>query len=181
MDARENEDKQKVSWTHALRQIVINCYKYHGREDLLPVFSEDEAAAAAVAAAQGGNPGSNPVMGSVGVNPAGHHQQVSNDATEKKQSIIHNVVSNNATNTSVVRKIYTTGKSLSEALIFATTNPQYDHRFFIELQVQYMKIPSSEHGENMLCTQIVFCFCFDIQNNLCTQHVLPMFCKNKRF
>ena len=106
MDARENEDKQKVSWTHALRQIVINCYKYHGREDLLPVFSEEEAAAAAVAAAaQGGNPGSNPVMGPVGVNPAGHHQQVSNDATEKKPTIIHNVVSNNATNTSVVRKI----------------------------------------------------------------------------
>ena len=40
-----------------------------------------------------------------------------------------------------------------------------------------MKIPSSEHGENMLCTEIDF----DIQNNLCTQHVLPMFCKNKSF
>ena len=38
-----------------------------------------------------------------------------------------------------------TGKSLSEALIFASTNPQYDHRLIIELQVQYMKIPSSEH------------------------------------
>ena len=36
-----------------------------------------------------------------------------------------------------------------------------------------MKTTSSEPGENMLCTQIVFCF--DIQNNLCTQHVLPMF------
>ena len=36
-----------------------------------------------------------------------------------------------------------TGKSLSEALIFASTNPQYDERLFIELQVQYMKIPSS--------------------------------------
>jgi hypothetical protein len=66
-----------------------------------------------------------------------------------------------------------TGKSLSEALIFASTNPQYDDRLFTELQVQYMKIPSSEHVENMLCTQIGFCF--DIQNNLCTQHVLPMF------
>ena len=32
-----------------------------------------------------------------------------------------------------------------------------------------MKIPSSEHGENMLCTEIVS----DIQNNFCTQHVLP--------
>ena len=36
-----------------------------------------------------------------------------------------------------------TGKSLSEALIFASTNPQYDDRLFIKLQVQYMKIPSS--------------------------------------
>ena len=36
-----------------------------------------------------------------------------------------------------------TGKSLSEALIFASTNPQYDDRLFIELQLQYMKIPSS--------------------------------------
>ena len=39
-----------------------------------------------------------------------------------------------------------TGKSLSEALIFASTNPQYDDRLFIELQVQYMKIPSSNLG-----------------------------------
>ena len=29
-----------------------------------------------------------------------------------------------------------TGKSLSEALIFALTNPQYDDRLFIELKVQ---------------------------------------------
>ena len=39
-----------------------------------------------------------------------------------------------------------TGKSLSEALIFASTNPQYDNRLFIELQVQYMNIPSSNLG-----------------------------------
>ena len=62
---------------------------------------------------------------------------------------------------------------MSEALSFASTNPQHNNRLFIELPLQYMKIPSSEHGENMLCTQIVFCF--DIQNNLCKQHVLPMF------
>jgi hypothetical protein len=75
-----------------------------------------------------------------------------------------------------------TGKSISEALNFASTNPQYDKRLFIELPLQYMKIPSSEHGENtrrtwpgenMLCTQMVFCF--DIQNNLCKQIVLLMF------
>jgi hypothetical protein len=33
-----------------------------------------------------------------------------------------------------------------------------------------MKIASLEHAQNMLCTQIVFCLWFDIQNNLCTQH-----------
>ena len=42
-----------------------------------------------------------------------------------------------------------TGKSLSEALIFASTNPQYDHRLFIELQIQYMKIPSSNLGRTI--------------------------------
>ena len=51
-----------------------------------------------------------------------------------------------------------TGKSLSEALIFASTNPQYDDRLFIELQVQCMKIPNSEHGENMLCTDFFLTF-----------------------
>ena len=66
-----------------------------------------------------------------------------------------------------------TGKSLSEALIFASTNPQNDDRLFIELQVQYMEIPSSNLGR----TEIVS----DIQNNFCTQQVLPMFCKKKSF
>ncbi|XP_045496844.1 DNA-binding protein Ewg isoform X9 [Colias croceus] len=42
MDARSEDEKQKMSWTHALRQIVINCYKYHGREDLLPAFTDDD-------------------------------------------------------------------------------------------------------------------------------------------
>ena len=40
-----------------------------------------------------------------------------------------------------------TGKSLSEALLFA------------------------EHGENMLCTKIVL----NVRNNFCTQHFLPRF------
>ena len=35
-----------------------------------------------------------------------------------------------------------TGKSLSEALFFASTNPQYNDRLFIDLPVQYIKIPS---------------------------------------
>ena len=49
-------------------------------------------------------------------------------------------------------KALDTGKSFSEALILASTNPQYDKRLFIELGVHYMKIPSSEHVKNMLCT-----------------------------
>ena len=60
---------------------------------------------------------------------------------------------------------------MSEALMFASTNPQYDDRLFIELQVQCMKIACSEHGENMLCTEIVL----NVKNNFLTPHVLPMF------
>ena len=48
-----------------------------------------------------------------------------------------------------------TGKSLSEALIFASTNPQYDDRLSIELQVQCMKIQSS-NLERTCCVQKLF-------------------------
>ena len=48
-------------------------------------------------------------------------------------------------NSKIIKRTICTGKSLSEALIFASTIPQYDDRLFIELRVQYMKIPSSEH------------------------------------
>ena len=68
--------------------------------------------------------------------------------------------------------IFSTDKSLSEEFLLASTNPQYDNRLFIDLPVQYMKTTSSEHGENILCSQIAFCF--DIQNNLCTQHELSL-------
>ena len=46
-----------------------------------------------------------------------------------------------------LNKLPSTGKSLSEALLFA------------------------EHGENMLCTKIVL----NVRSNFCTQHVLPRF------
>ena len=54
-----------------------------------------------------------------------------------------------------LNKVYITVKSLSEALIFASTNPQYDDRLFIELQVQYMKIPNSNLGRTC-CEQKLF-------------------------
>ena len=44
-----------------------------------------------------------------------------------------------------------TVKSLSEALILGSTNPQLDKLLFIDLPYQYMKTTSLEHGENMLC------------------------------
>ena len=56
------------------------------------------------------------------------------------------------------RKLYMhrAGKSFLEVLIFASTNPQYDKRLFIELQLRYMKIASSEH--------FVYINCFKCQN-----------------
>ena len=43
-----------------------------------------------------------------------------------------------------------------EALILASTNPQYDKILFIDLPVQYMKTTSSEH--------VVYINCFECQN-----------------
>ena len=58
------------------------------------------------------------------------------------------------------RNIFTdiTGKSLSDVLIFASTNPQYEEVLYIELLVQCVKIPSSEHVSEID---------FDIKNYLC--------------
>ena len=61
------------------------------------------------------------------------------------------------------------GKSLPETLILASTNPKYNKRCSSNYQFSTRKL----QAQNMnVCTQIVFCF--DIQNNLCTQHVLSM-------
>lgn len=46
----------QVSWTHALRQIVINCYKFHGRDDLLPTFTEEEEPTEAAQNKKAGGP-----------------------------------------------------------------------------------------------------------------------------
>ena len=54
-----------------------------------------------------------------------------------------------------VQNLKITGNSLSEALIFASTNSQYDNRLFIELQVQYMTI-SSSNLERTCCVQKLF-------------------------
>ena len=54
-----------------------------------------------------------------------------------------------------------TGKSFSEALLLATTNPQYDKSLFIDLPVQYMKTTSSEHVVYINCF-FVFVLTFKI-------------------
>ena len=61
--------------------------------------------------------------------------------------VVTNVVTNCITN------YVSTGKSFSEALILASTNTKYDKRLFIELQGQYMKIPSSEHVLYINCSE----------------------------
>ncbi|XP_014190629.1 nuclear respiratory factor 1 isoform X3 [Haplochromis burtoni] len=45
-DVRTEEQKQRVSWTQALRTIVKNCYKQHGREDLLYAFEDQQVTTA---------------------------------------------------------------------------------------------------------------------------------------
>ena len=52
--------------------------------------------------------------------------------------------------------LFFTGKSFLEALIPASTNPQYDKRLFIESRDQYMKISSSKHVVYTNCFVFVF-------------------------
>ena len=48
---------------------------------------------------------------------------------------------------------FSTGKSFSEALILASSNPQYDKKLFIDLPVQYMTTTSSEHVVYINCSE----------------------------
>ena len=64
-----------------------------------------------------------------------------------------------------------TGKSFSEALILASTNPQYDKRLFIDLPVHYMKTTSSEHVVYTNC----FLFCHSEQFMYTTYSELGLF------
>ena len=48
-----------------------------------------------------------------------------------------------------------TGKFLSEALIFASTNPHYDDKMFIEFTSSIQENSKLKPGEKMLCTEIV--------------------------
>ena len=57
---------------------------------------------------------------------------------------------------------------MSEALILASTNPQYDNRLFIVHENFKLNIPA-EHVVYTNC-----CFCFGIQNNFGEQQVLQM-------
>ena len=50
-------------------------------------------------------------------------------------------------------KGFSAGKSLSEAFILISTNPQYDKRLFIDLPVLYMKTTSSEHVVYISCSE----------------------------
>ena len=70
-----------------------------------------------------------------------------------------------------------TGKSLSEALIFVLTDPQYDDRLFIELKVQYMKFPSSNLGRTCCVQKLFLTFRTIFVHNMFS----PMFCKKKSF
>ena len=49
-----------------------------------------------------------------------------------------------------------TGKSLSEAIILGSTNPQYDKRLFVDLPVQYMKTTQAQNMETTCYVQKLF-------------------------
>ena len=64
-----------------------------------------------------------------------------------------------------------TSKSLSKTLIFASTNPQYENRLFIELPVQYIKFQAQSWGEHVVYRN---CFWHSEQflYTTCSLHVL---------
>ena len=61
---------------------------------------------------------------------------------------------------------FCTGKSMSEALILESINPQYDERLFIKFPEKYKL--------RICCVQILF-WMSKQKNNFCAQHVLSLY------
>ena len=78
-----------------------------------------------------------------------------------------------------------TGKSLSEALIFASTNPQYVNRLFIELQVQYMKMLLYWQFKTIYVHNMFWACSFHVLNSKFNEQSVDIlwvsWCKNKNF
>jgi hypothetical protein len=68
-------------------------------------------------------------------------------------------------------KRYVTGKSVSEALILESVNPQYDDRLFIDLRLQYKKNTSSEHVVNKNCFLFLFSHSIQFLYTTCSELV----------
>ena len=62
---------------------------------------------------------------------------------------------------------------MSDVLILASNNPQYDKRLFIELRVHYMKTTISEH---VVYTNCLFLFWYSEQfiYTTCSEHIIFM-------
>ena len=67
-----------------------------------------------------------------------------------------------------------TGKPLSEALILASINPQYDKRLFTKLQAQYMKIARLEHVGYSDYFLLLFWHSERFMYTTCSEHVLSL-------
>ncbi|KAL5277538.1 NRF1 family protein [Megaselia abdita] len=118
MDARTEEDKQKISWTHALRKIVVNCYKYHGREDLLPTFSDDEDKNSIMITNSVGSPGSHNGQAQI------HIQTTSHSTSSSQTSVVTTTAAaveaarqqaNNNSNVGSVLKLHNSGTIITQS------------------------------------------------------------------
>ncbi|XP_019894031.1 LOW QUALITY PROTEIN: DNA-binding protein Ewg [Musca domestica] len=112
MDARSEDDKQKISWTHALRKIVINCYKYHGREDLLPTFADEDDKVSQLISHEEEDEEEEVIVQPVNNN---------NNTTTTIQTVT-NAPTNNTTTTNVRQQVNVV-KINSSGTVITTTNP----------------------------------------------------------
>ena len=103
----------------------------------------------------------------------GNHGVKKSDSENSNMSIRKRVYDENVDSLTLSQETSSsTGKSLSEALILGSTNPQYDKILFIDLPVQYMKTTSSEHVVYTNC--FLFLYSKQFMYTTCSLHVLSL-------
>ncbi|XP_055636040.1 DNA-binding protein Ewg isoform X5 [Toxorhynchites rutilus septentrionalis] len=151
MDARTEDEKQKISWTHALRKIVINCYKYHGREDLLPAFTEEDEKANAIATANSNVEQIKIQSTNLITTTSGSNSIASSSATNQQQIVIQHQSSNGTTISSNVPQTQII-KEISDGTIQIQQQPSPTQTLNAQVCLDSMALSDVDYTHTVLQT-----------------------------
>jgi len=141
-DCRSEEEKARVSWTNALRQIVKNCYKYHMREDLLPDF-DNCSAVVPVATTYQTNPHTQQMVHTI-PNPDGTVSLIQVDASGAVSTISETIVTQTEATQAVATLAEVAAATQAEVVLPDGNHHHHHHQGTVQMTIDQNDLAHSE-------------------------------------